>query len=468
MVDGARESPVMIVGAGLAGCETALQLANRGIGVRLVEMKPGQRTPAQVGDDFAELVCSNSFRGASLEQAVGAIKEEMRRGEGALIQLADDHQVPAGGALAVDRDAFSAAVTEKVRLHPRIEIVAREMTSIPGADDVADVVLATGPLTTDALSRAIVDTCGGRDRLYFYDAIAPIISADSIDMDIAFRASRYGKGDGDDYLNLPLDRDGYSSFIAQLKAAEYAPTHAFEEARFFEGCLPIEVMAHRGDETLRFGCMKPVGLDDPRTGRWPHAVVQLRAENRAKTAYNMVGFQTRMKWGAQRSVFRALPGLRDAEFLRMGSIHRNTYIDSPRLLDAQFRLRSAPHVQFAGQITGVEGYVESMACGLLVAWMIAARRTGGVFVPPPASSTMGALYRHVLGQDRSVAARKEGHVPSNIHWGMCPPLPERVPKKEKKRRFGERAVASFDEWWLEHRAVVGRPDSVSEPAAALS
>lgn len=442
-------APVWVIGAGLAGCEVALQLAARNIRVRLFDMKPHRRTPAQVSDHFAELVCSNSLRGAGIEQAVGAIKEEMRQGEGALIRLADRHRVPAGGALAVDREAFSGAVTAAVHAHPNIEVVDQEVTALPDESAGLDVVVATGPLTSDALSKAIVALCGGRDRLYFYDAIAPIVAADSIDMDIAFRASRYGKGDGDDYLNLPLDKEAYHGFVRALHEADYVPTHEFEEAKFFEGCLPIEVMAHRGEETLRFGCMKPVGLDDPRTGRWPHAVVQLRAENQARTAYNIVGFQTRMKWGHQTTVFRSLPGLAQAEFLRMGSIHRNTYIDAPDLLDGELRLKAHPHVRFAGQITGVEGYVESMACGLLVAWTIIACRRGRSLMPPPAMSTMGALYRHVLGEDRSAAARSVGHVPSNIHWGMCPPLAERAPKKEKKRRFGERAVAAFGQWWAE-------------------
>ncbi len=420
-------------------------------------MKSLRRTPAQVSDDLAELVCSNSFRGAAVDQAVGAIKEEMRRGGGALIRCADRNQVPAGGALAVDRDAFSHAVTHAVREASLIEVVEREIEALPSPEDADDVVVATGPLTSDRLSASIVEACGGRDRLYFYDAIAPIISADSVDMNIAYRASRYGKGEGDDYLNLPLDRPAYEGFVEALRTAEYAPTHNFEEERFFEGCLPIEVMAARGEETLRFGCMKPVGLDDPRTGRWPHAVVQLRAENTARTAYNMVGFQTRMKWGGQRTVFRTLPGLANAEFLRMGSIHRNTYIDSPELLDDQLRLRRYRHLHFAGQITGVEGYVESMACGLLVAWMIVARRWGRTLEPPPSTSTMGALYNHVLGRDRSAAARKHGHVPSNVHWGMCPPLPERVPKKDKKRAFGLRAVADFEKWWAQAESVVGAP-----------
>jgi len=447
-----------IIGAGLAGTEAALQLADRGVEVDLHEMKPSKRTPAQVADGFAELVCSNSFRGAALENAVGAIKEEMRRVGGRLIRIGDACAVPAGGALAVDRDRFSAEVTRVVQAHPKIRVMPGEVTDLPPPEDEVETIVATGPLTSDALATAIRQACSGHDRLYFYDAIAPIVAADSIDESIAFRASRYGKGDGDDYVNCPLDRDQYEAFVSQLLESDRVTPRPFEEDRFFEGCLPIEVMAGRGRETLRFGCMKPVGLDDPRTGRWPHAVVQLRAENRERTSYNLVGFQTRLKWGPQKDLIRSIPGLENAEVLRFGSIHRNTYLDAPTLLDESFRLKGRPNLSFAGQITGVEGYVESMACGLLVALMIADRLQGRDFRPPPETTTLGALYRHVLGLDRA-AGEDRGHVPSNVHWGMVAPLPGRVPKREKKTKLGERAVRDIEAWWQR---------SAAPPVAAVS
>ncbi len=444
--------PVFIIGAGLAGCEAALQLASRGIPVRLFEMKPHQRTPAQVSDHYAELVCSNSFRGAGLDSAVGVIKEEMRRIGGRLIRFADDTKVPAGGALAVDRERFSAAVTDAIRREPNIEVVEREITAIPDSGEVDELVIATGPLTSPDLASALETLCGGKERLYFYDAIAPIVSAETIDMSEVYAASRYGKGDGDDYLNCPMDRPTYERFVDAVLAAEKVGAHGFEEARYFEGCLPIEVMAERGRDTLRFGPMKPVGLPDPRTGQIPHAVVQLRAENVDQTAYNLVGFQTRMKWGPQREIFAMIPGLREAELLRMGSVHRNTYVDSPELLDPELRLRSAPHVRFAGQVTGVEGYVESTACGLLVALMIASRRLRDrPLAVPPRTTALGALYGHVLGLERTPGAKKAGHVPSNIHWGLCPPLEGRARKRDRKTLYGERALAELDRWWaVEH------------------
>jgi methylenetetrahydrofolate--tRNA-(uracil-5-)-methyltransferase len=451
---GAATRPVIIVGGGLAGCEAALQLAGRGIPVRLYEMKPHRRTEAQVSDGLAELVCSNSFRGAGLESAVGAIKVEMRAVGSRLMAIADETQVPAGGALAVDREAFSARVTAAVEVHPLIEVVHEALSAVPGPDASDEVIVATGPLTAPELAADIQARCGGAERLYFYDAIAPIVDAESIDTTVAFAASRYGKGEGDDYLNCPMDRETYARFVAAVLAAEKVTPRAFEEAKYFEGCLPIEVMAERGQDTLRFGCMKPVGLPDPKTGKLAWAVVQLRPENRDRTAYNMVGFQTRMKWGPQAEVLRMIPGLEKAEFLRMGSIHRNTYLDSPSLLDPQLRLKSAPHISFAGQITGVEGYVESTACGLLVGLMVAARRLGRPFPMPPSTSTLGALREHILGLNRPEGTEKHGHVPSNIHWGLLPALPGRVPKRERKRRYGERAVADAQTWWNETRPLL--------------
>lgn len=463
-----EHKPVWIVGGGLAGCEAALQLARRRIRVRLFEMKPHRRTPAQTSDELAELVCSNSFRGASIDNAVGALKEEMRRIGGALIEVADATRVPAGGALAVDRERFSAEVGRRVRSHPSIELVHREVTELPPPEEADTVVLATGPLTSPGLAEAVEALCGGKERLYFYDAIAPIVAADSIDMQVAWRASRYGKGDGDDYLNLPLDEATYHRFIEEVRAAEKVTPRDFEEARYFEGCLPIEVLAARGTETLRFGCMKPVGLADPRRGREPHAVVQLRPENAEHTAYNLVGFQTRMKWGAQAAVFRGLPGLSNAEFLRMGSIHRNTYIESPLLLDDELRAKTRPQVAFAGQITGVEGYVESMASGLLVGLMIAARRSGHRLRPPPPESALGALHGHVLGKRRAETPGRHPHVPSNVHWGLTPALNVRAKKRDRKQLMGERALAASAAWWVEASRLAGPVVDVEPGHRALA
>lgn len=450
---------VTIVGAGLAGAEIAFQLAGRGIPVRLLEMKPQRRTEAQVSDHYAELVCSNSFRSDGLDSAVGVIKEEMRRIGGRLIRFADAHRVPAGGALAVDRARFAQAVTQALRSDPAIEIVEGEVTRVPTE---GDVVVATGPLTTPELAADIRRLCGGSEHLYFYDAIAPIVAADSIDRTVAFEASRYGKGGGADYLNCPLDAPTYTRFVNAVRAAPRVEPRGFEEARYFEGCLPIEVMADRGIDTLRFGPLKPVGLVDPQSGVRPHAVVQLRAEDVDRTAFNLVGFQTRMKWGAQREIFRMVPGLQSAEFLRMGSVHRNTYLDAPRLLDDGLRLKAAPHVRFAGQITGVEGYVESTACGLLVALNIAAQRRGEPWVPPPATTAIGALYGHVLGVRKAEGRKGQAHVPSNIHWGLCPPLGRRIPKRARKEAYGARALVDIDAWWAAcqgdaPRALSGQP-----------
>lgn len=447
----ATTKKVWVIGAGLAGCEVALQLARREIPVRLFEMKPSLRTPAQTSDDYAELVCSNSFRAADLENAVGVIKEEMRRAGGALIRFADAHAVPAGGALAVDRERFSQAVTEAVRTHPFIEVVEGEMTRLPDPGEAEDVVVATGPLTSAPLAEEIARVTGQPTSLYFYDSIAPIVAADSIDLEVAFRASRYGKGDGDDYLNCPLSESEYARFLEGVLSAEKVVPRAFEAPKYFEGCLPLEVVAERGPDTLRFGCMKPVGLVDRRTGQAPYAVVQLRAENRDRTAYNLVGFQTRMKWGEQARMFRLIPGLQNAEFLRFGSVHRNTYLDSPVLLDAEFRLKRRPDIVFAGQITGVEGYVESMASGFLVGRMIAARCRGVRLPRPPKTTTLGALLTHVLGEDRTPGAVKQGHVPSNIHWGHCPPLGRRAPKRDRRRLMAERALEDLGRWLDEVR-----------------
>jgi methylenetetrahydrofolate--tRNA-(uracil-5-)-methyltransferase len=435
----AEEKPrVTVIGGGLAGSECAWQLARRGVAVTLREMKPHKRSPAHKSDQLAELVCSNSLRSDNPESAIGLLHAELRAVGSLILGSADTHRVPAGDALAVDREAFSGAVTQAVREHPRVEVVHGEVEALPDGP----VVVATGPLTSEALTRELERYVG--EKLYFYDSIAPIVSGDSIDMGVAFRQSRYGKGEGDDYLNLPMSREEYYRFIAEVKAGQKLTPHAFEEPRYFEGCLPIEVMAERGDDTLAYGPMKPVGLVDPRTGQPPYAVVQLRMEDRAGTAWNMVGFQTRLTWGEQKRIFTTcIPGLRGAEFLRMGQIHRNTFIDSPRLLDKDLSLKAERRLFFAGQITGVEGYVESAACGYLVALALYARLTGGEFVPPPATTALGSLYRHVTGEAHPP---DHPHQPTNVIFGLFPPLPGRVKKADKRARYAARAREDLAAW----------------------
>jgi methylenetetrahydrofolate--tRNA-(uracil-5-)-methyltransferase len=404
---------VTVVGAGLAGCEAAWQLAERGIDVRLVEQKPVARTPAQTTDALCELVCSNSMRGAALANAVGLLKEELRRAGSLVLACADATCVPAGGALAVDREAFSAAVTARIVGHPRIRLERRVVDALPDASPDAPVVIATGPLTGDALATDLAGAVG-REHLAYYDAIAPIVSADTIDWDKVFKQSRYGKGTrpGDDeaYVNCSFDEPGYRAFVAELRAAKKVEPRSFEDVRYFEGCLPVEVMAARGEMTLSFGPMKPVGLVDPRTGQRPFAVVQLRPEDAAATAYNLVGFQTRMTWPEQSRVLRTIPGLEQAEFLRFGSVHRNTFVDAPRVLDGRMQLRARPGVFVAGQITGVEGYVESCACGFVCAVMLAQSLRGRPLVPPPPTSALGAVLTH-LGRD--AGGHEGGYQPSN-------------------------------------------------------
>lgn len=429
---------VTVIGAGLAGSECAWQLARRGIPVILREMKPERRSPAHKSDGMAELVCSNSFRSDNPHTPVGMLHAELRRLGSIVLGAADVHRVPAGEALAVDREMFSREVTDRIAAEPLVTVVPGEVDAIP---EDGPVVVATGPLTSDALARALEGHVG--ERLYFYDSIAPIVSADSIDMNVAFRQSRWGKGDGADYINLPLTRDEYRAFVQAIREGKKVEPHAFEEPRYFEGCLPIEVMAERGDEVLAHGPMKPVGLRDPRTDARPHAVIQLRAEDRAGTAYNMVGFQTRLTWGEQKRIFGSLPGLRDAEFLRMGQIHRNTFIDAPRLLGRDLSLKTAPRIFFAGQITGVEGYVESAACGYLVALAIHVRREQRAFLPPPATTALGALYRHVTGEAHP---EDYDYQPSNVIFGLFPPLPGRVKRDQKRARHAERGQADFEPW----------------------
>jgi methylenetetrahydrofolate--tRNA-(uracil-5-)-methyltransferase len=426
---------VTIIGAGLAGCEAAWQAANRGIAVTLHEMKPEKFSPAHHMPGLAELVCSNSLRGDSLENAVGLLKEELRRCGSLVMEAAEATRVPAGGALAVDRQLFSDYVTRKISSHPLITLKPGEVSNFPHE---GIVVIASGPLTSDALADSLSLLTG--DRLYFYDAIAPIVSAESLDMTKVFAASRYGKGDGDDYLNCPLNEAEYLNFVQNLVAAEKVPGRDFEKVIHFEGCMPVETMAERGVETLRFGPMKPVGLADPRTGAEPHAVIQLRAENREKTMYNLVGFQTKLTYGEQRRVFRMIPGLENTEFVRLGSMHRNTFINSPALLQTTQQLKGDPRIIFAGQITGVEGYVESAASGFL-AGISAACLTLGTTPPlPPPETALGALIGHITNTD----ARH--FQPMNVNYGLFPELPGRVKKKEKRQMLAERALATLDEW----------------------
>ncbi len=433
---------VTVVGGGLAGCEAAFQLAERGAAVVLVEMKPHKRTPAQSGDGLAELVCSNSMRGAQLSNAVGLLKEELRRMGSLVMRCADATAVPAGGALAVDRERFSAEVTGAVRAHPRIDVVHREVTELPPE---RPVILATGPLTTDGLAGALVRELG-EDSLAYYDAIAPIVSAESIDWDKVWKQSRYGKGEGEGadeaYVNCPFDAAQYRDFVAALVAAEKVPAREFESARYFEGCLPCEVMAERGERTLAFGPMKPVGLEDPRTGRRPFAVVQLRPEDAAASAYNLVGFQTRMKHAEQLRVFRMIPGLEQAEFLRLGSVHRNTFVDAPKHLDAAMQLRAVPGVYLAGQISGVEGYVESAAGGFVCALLLAQRLAGAALRPPPETTALGGILTHL-------ARVQPSYQPSNITWAHLPPLEgtgKRLHKRERYQAMAERALADLERW----------------------
>ncbi len=431
----------VVVGGGLAGCEAAYQLAEAGVDVVLRESKPEVMSPAHSSPLLAEIVCSNSLRSDAPDAPAGLLKAELRRAGSLILACADATRVPAGEALAVDRWAFSRLVTARVAEHPRIRLERRVVDEIPEGP----TILATGPLTGGRLARRLGEL-GGRP-LYFYDAIAPIVDAETIDLEVAFRASRWGRdgADGDapgDYINCPLSRDEYEAFVAAVQAGRKVLPHAFEEAKYFEGCLPVEVMAERGLDVLAFGPMKPVGLMDPRTGRRPHAVVQLRAENRHRTAFNLVGFQTRLAYPEQQRIFRLIPGLAQAEFLRYGSIHRNSYVDAPRILGHELELRALPEVRLAGQITGVEGYIESTAMGLLAARFLAARLAGRQASPPPVDTAMGALHQHVTRPRRA----EEPFEPMNINFGLLPPLPGRPGKRDRRRLHAERALASFASW----------------------
>ena len=424
-----------IIGGGLAGCEAAWQAARRGVPVTLHEMKPEKFSPAHHLPGLAELVCSNSLRGDSLDNAVGLLKEELRRCGSLLMEAAEATRVPAGGALAVDRQLFSEYVTEKISSNPLIRVEHGEVAGIP-LD--GHVIIASGPLTSDALAEALAELTG--DRLYFYDAIAPIVAADSLDQGKVFYASRYGKGDGVDYLNCPLDESEYLRFVDELLRGEKVPARDFEKIVHFEGCMPVEELASRGVETLRFGPMKPVGLVDPRTGREPHAVIQLRAENREKTMYNLVGFQTKLTYGEQRRIFRLIPGLENVEFVRLGSMHRNTFINSPSLLHPSQQLKGDPRIIFAGQITGVEGYVESAASGFLAGMTAAALLQGRESAVPPPETALGALMAHITNADA------KHFQPMNVNYGLFPELPGRVKKKERRQKLAERALAALEEW----------------------
>ena len=437
--------PVHVIGGGLAGSEAAWQLARAGIACVLHEMRPRRGTPAHVGAGLAELVCSNSFRSDdALNNAVGLLHEEMRRCGSLILAAADRSRVPAGGALAVDRHGFSAAVEAALGAEELIEIRREEIAGLP-PDAWDSVIIATGPLTSPALAEA-VRALTGEASLAFFDAIAPIVHRDSIDMETAWLQSRYGKGDGSDYINCPLDRPGYEAFVAALIAADKTEFHDWEkDTPYFEGCLPIEVMAARGLDTLRWGPMKPVGLRDPRRERGPYAVVQLRQDNALGTLYNIVGFQTKLRHAEQKRVFRLIPGLENAEFARFGGLHRNTFLNSPKLLDGALRLIAMPRLRFAGQITGVEGYVESAAIGLLAGRFAAAERRGETLVAPPPETALGALLTHITG-----GADARTFQPMNINFGLFPPLPEgtvtRANRGERKPLLARRALAELDAW----------------------
>ena len=436
------DSEIHIIGGGLAGSEAAWQAAQLGARAVVHEMRPVRTTDAHKTAGLAELVCSNSFRSDDWENnAVGLLHEEMRRADSLILRAGDAHRLPAGGALAVDRDGFSRAVTHALNEHPLIEI-CREEIDWP-AEDWSSTIIATGPLTAPALAEAI-RTRTGEDSLAFFDAIAPVVYHESIDMSVAWMQSRYDKGDGADYINCPLDEPQYRAFIAALPAGEKTEFKEWESSTpYFEGCLPIEVMAARGEETLRFGPMKPVGLTDPRTGRRPHAVVQLRQDNALGTLWNMVGFQTKLRHAEQTRVFRMIPGLENASFARLGGLHRNTFINSPRLLDGRLRLKNEPRIRFAGQITGVEGYVESAVIGLLAGRFAASELLGCPIEAPPPTTALGALLAHI-----TQGADAKTFQPMNVNFGLLPDLPssERARGRDRKKAIAHRALADLDNW----------------------
>ena len=445
-------APIHIVGAGMAGSEAAWQIASAGLPVVLHEMRPTRMTEAHQTGKCAELVCSNSFRSDDAEHnAVGLLHEEMRRCNSLILAMADRHKVPAGGALAVDREGFSEAVTAALKQHPNIRFEAGELNGLPPAD-WGRTIIATGPLTTPALSAAIRELTG-EESLAFFDAIAPIVHIESVNMERAWFQSRYDKGDGKDYLNCPMEKEEYLAFIEALRTGEKTEFKEWEKnTEYFEGCLPIEVMAARGVDTLRYGPMKPVGLTSPHTGRRAYAVIQLRQDNALGTLYNIVGFQTKLKYGEQQRVFRMIPGLENAEFARLGGIHRNTFLNSPKLLDATLRLKARPDLRFAGQITGCEGYIESAAVGLMAGRFATAEVSGQTLAPPPLTTSMGALLNHI-----TTGANAETFQPMNVNFGLFPPLPttqERLGGKERKKAYTQRALTDFSNWIADNNTVL--------------
>jgi methylenetetrahydrofolate--tRNA-(uracil-5-)-methyltransferase len=436
-----EKTSIHVIGGGLAGSEAAWQIARAGVVVTLHEMRPGRRTDAHQTGDFAELVCSNSFRSDDAESnAVGLLHAEMRRLDSLILCAADAHRVPAGGALAVDREGFSGAVTAALAADPLVTVERGEIAALPGPD-WGSVVVATGPLTSESLSKDILRATG-EDALAFFDAIAPIVYKETIDFSKAWFQSRYDKGDGADYINCPMTREDYERFVAEILTGDKTTFKEWEAGTpYFEGCLPIEVMAERGVKTLAYGPLKPVGLTNPHSPDKPYAVVQLRQDNALGTLYNMVGFQTKLKHGEQVRIFRTIPGLENAEFARLGGLHRNTFLNSPRLLDGALRLKSAPHIRFAGQVTGVEGYVESAAIGLLAGRMAAAEFRGEALTPPPAETALGALLNHITG-----GADAETFQPMNVNFGLFPPLGDRIRRADRKKAYTARARKALDAW----------------------
>ena len=431
------DKTITIIGGGLAGCEAAWQIIQRDCNVRIIEMRPGKRSPAHNSDDLAELVCSNSFRSNDQTSAVGLLKEEMNRIGSLIVDTAYATEVPAGKALAVNREIFAATITEKLKNHPKVEIINEEVMEIPPQGDLP-TILATGPLTSSALADSLAEFTG-KERLAFYDAIAPIVFSNSLNMDIIYSKSRYEDGPGD-YLNCPMDKETYLSFISELNNADYVPLQDFEDPKYFEGCLPVEVIASRGVDTLRFGPMKPVGLADPRTGEDPYAVIQLRKENKEGTTYNMVGFQTKLTYSEQKRIFSMIPGMENVEFARLGSIHRNTFIISPELLEPTLQFKTRPDLLLAGQLSGVEGYIESAAMGQIAGINAARIAHGQEPVSPPKETALGSLIDHLTESD------SKRFQPSNVNFGLFPAWEKKIRKKFRGEERAKRSFIALDEW----------------------